>query len=280
MLLYMNKGEIALKYTNIFDTHTHSDNSFDGNHTCILLCEGVIKNNGVGIAITDHCEIDSKDLDFRSFTTNQYVESFMAKKSFEDKIEVLQGIELGQAIYNKPLAEQILNDFNYDFVLGSIHNLENMEDFYFLDYKEYDIKELLTEYFNTIFELCKWNKFDSLAHLTYPLRYIYQRENIRVDLSEYNQIIDLILTELVKNEKALEINTSGLFMDIGETLPTADILSRFRELGGKYVTVGSDSHYYDKVCNGIAEGYDILKQCGFDHFTIFRKRKPVLIPIE
>ena len=269
-----------MKYTNIFDTHTHSNNSFDGNHTCIMLCEGVIKNKGIGIAITDHCEIDSKSLDFRSFTTNQYVETFMAKKSFENKIEVLQGIELGQAIYNKQLSEQILNDFDYDFVIGSIHNLENMEDFYFLDYKQYDIDDLLVKYFRTILDLCKWNNFDSLAHLTYPLRYIYQREKIRVDLSKYYDIIDLILAELVKNEKALEINTSGLFMDIAETLPTPEILCRFKELGGKYVTVGSDSHSYDKVCNGIEEGYDILKQCGFDHFTIFRKRKPVLVPIE
>lgn len=269
-----------MKYNNIFDTHTHSDNSFDGNHSCILLCEGVIKNNGVGIAITDHCEIDSKDFDFRAFSTNQYVETFMAKKSFAERIEVLQGIELGQAIYNKQLAEQILNDFDYDFVLGSIHNLENMQDFYFLDFKQYDVKQLLSEYFETLLELCRWNKFDSLAHLTYPLRYIYQRENIRVDLSEYYNIIDDILSELVKNEKALEINTSGLFMDIGETLPTAEILKRFKALGGKYVTVGSDSHYYDKVCNGIEQGYDILKECGFDCFTVFRQRKPVLIPIE
>lgn len=280
MLLYKNKGEIDLKYNNIYDTHTHSDNSFDGNHSCILLCEGVIQNKGIGVAITDHCEIDSKNLDFRNFTINQYVETFVAKKNFADKIEVLQGIELGQAIYNKPLAEQILKDFKYDFVLGSIHNLENMQDFYFLDFKQYDIKELLTDYFNTILELCRWNKFDSLAHLTYPLRYIYQRENIRVDLSEYRDIIDLILTELVKNEKALEINVSGLYMDIGQTLPTADVLCRFKELGGKYVTVGTDSHYYDRVCKGIEDGYDMLKECGFDCFTIFRQRQPVLIPIE
>lgn len=269
-----------MKYNNIFDAHTHSDNSFDGHHSCVLLCEGAIQNNGIGIAITDHCDIDVDDFDFRAFSINQYVESFMAKKCFEGKIEVLQGIELGQSIYRKEKSQKILNEFDYDFILGSLHNVENKKDYCYLDYSSIDVDDLLTEYFDELYKVCEFNQFDSLAHLTYPLRYIYSELGIRVDLSKYDDIITKILKKLIENNKALELNVSGLFMPLEDTLPSKDILIKYKELGGKYVTVGSDSHYYEKVCLGIEKGYDILKECGFDYFTIFRKRKPYLIPIE
>ena len=78
----------------------------------MMLCEGAVHKGLNVIAITDHCEIDSKELDFRAFCTNQYVETFKAKRFFEGQLLVLKGLELGQAIYNKPLAERILNDLN------------------------------------------------------------------------------------------------------------------------------------------------------------------------
>ncbi|MBE6742241.1 MAG: histidinol-phosphatase HisJ family protein [Ruminococcaceae bacterium] len=269
-----------MKYLNIYDMHTHSDNSFDGNHSCILLCEGACANGGKGIAITDHCDIDGKDYDFRAFSTNQFVESTLAKTAFKNKLDVLRGLELGQGIYKKEKSLQIIDKFQYDFILGAIHNLENTEDFYFMDYKNKDVDKLLTMYFEDILELAKWNKTDSIAHLTYPLRYITGRDGIKVDISKFYDIIDSIFETIIKNDKALEINVSGLFGELGDTLPNKELIKRYRDMGGKYITVGSDSHYYDKVCIGIDKGYDILLECGFKQFTIFKNREPVLLDIE
>lgn len=269
-----------MKYTNIADLHTHSDHSFDGHHSCTELCEGAINNNAMCIAITDHCDIDAENYDFRAFATNQYVQTFAAKKAFEGRLLVLQGIELGQGIYRKEMSEKILNDFKYDFVLGSIHNLENTEDFYFLDYKNYDIDKLLREYFENVLKLAQWNRTDSIAHLTYPLRYIVAREHIEVDISKYYDIIDTVFETIIKNDKALELNTSGLFMELCDTLPNKELIKRYHDMGGKYVTLGSDSHYQDKVCQGIEKGYDILLECGFKEFTIFQNREPLNITIE
>ncbi len=266
-------------YKNIIDMHTHSDNSFDGHHSCVLLCEGALDNGGRGIAITDHCDIDAKDYDFRAFSINQYVQSYSAKKAFEGKLLVMQGLELGQGIFEKERSLDILNSFQYDFILGSIHNLKDTPDFYYLDYAEQNVDVLLKEYFDAILELVQWNHTDSLAHLTYPLRYITGRAGIHVDLSNYRKVIDEIFRVLIKNEKALEINVSGLFGALGDTMPSAELLCRFRELGGVYVTVGTDAHYYQKVCIGIDKGYRMLKKCGFNAFTIYRNREPMLIEI-
>ena len=128
-----------MHYENLVDLHTHSDHSFDGKQSCMLLCETAVAKGASCIAITDHCEIDSK--------------TFECKRYFEGQLLVLQGIELGQAIYNIPLANHILDKFNYDFVLGSIHNLPEMEDFFFMDYKDKDVYDLLSRYFQKELEL-------------------------------------------------------------------------------------------------------------------------------
>ena len=269
-----------MKYNNIYDMHTHSNNSFDGNHSCILLCENAIAKGAKGIAITDHLDIDDDTYDVRTFTTNQFVQTYSAKRTFKRQLKVCQGIELGQGIYRKEYSEKIMSTFRYDIVLGSIHNLENMKDFYFLDYKDYDVNELLMRYFEAELQLAEWDKTDSLAHLTYPLRYIQGNYKIDVDLSAYNEIIDAIFETLIKNGKALELNVSSIACYHRDTMPGKAYIKRFKELGGKYVTVGSDSHYCYSICNGIDKGYDILKECGFEYFTVFEDRTPHLIPIE
>lgn len=269
-----------MSYTNLADTHTHSVISFDGNDSCEELCKSAIEKNIKYLAITDHCDIDGKDLDVDALCSEQYAQVSRVKKEYKDRLNVLRGLEIGQGIYRKELTEKILNQYDYDFVLGSLHNLDNMEDFFFIDYKQYDVYELLNQYFDGLLELSRWGEFDSLAHLTYPLRYIVAREKINVDMTKYADVIDAIFETLAKNNKALEINTSGLFMPMNDTLPNISFIKRFKQLGGEYVTIGSDSHYASKIGQGIDRGYKIAYDSGFRYITVFENRQPRLIPIK
>ena len=267
-----------MKYENIIDTHTHSIMSFDGSDSCYDLCKSAVDNGGIAIAITDHLDIDGEE-NVLEYVDKQFMAVLDAKIDIKGEIAVLQGIELGQGIFRKELSEEIMDKCNYDFVLGSIHNLENQEDYYYMDYKNADVDKILREYFEAELELAKWNMTDSLAHLTYPLRYIIGRDKIDVDLSKYDDIINEIFEVLIRNKKALELNISGLYGELGNTMPDKELIKRFRSMGGKYVTVGTDAHKKEKVCVGIDRGYDILKECGFEHCTVFVHREPWLIPL-
>lgn len=268
-----------MKYKNIIDMHSHSELSFDASDSCNALCESAIKKGAVAIAITDHCDIDGED-DFDSYCKEQFEATKAAKEKFDGRLKVYQGLEIGQGIYRKNKVEKYLSLYDYDFILGSLHNLENEKDFYYLHYTDIDVYPLLQRYFDDILKLCEWGAFDSLAHLTYPLRYIKGREGIKVDLSRFDDVIDEIFKSLIKNGKALEINTSGLFGELKDTMPDKALIKKYKELGGKYITIGSDSHYANKMCQGITDGYEIAKECGFDQVTVFEKRQPVLINIE
>lgn len=268
-----------MAYENIIDLHTHCNLSFDGHDSCEELCEYTLKNGGIGIAITDHLDIDGDDPHVDDFCEEQFNATLNAKNAFKGKLAVLQGIELGQGIYRKEKSLQILDKYNYDVVLGAIHNLNNEEDFFFMDYTKVDVDDILRRYFETELELAQWNYIDSLAHLTYPLRYISGKYNIPVDLSKYDEIIDAIFETLIKNKKALELNVSSMDNYHKDTMPPKALIKRFHDMGGKYVTVGTDSHYKEKVCLGVENAYDMLLECGYERFTIFVGREPWLMPL-
>ena len=58
------------------------------------------------------------------------------------------------------------------------------------------------------------------------------------------------------------------------------LLRRYRELGGKLVTLGSDAHRTEDLGKGIDEGMELLKEAGFGEFALYVKRQPVLLPLE
>ena len=99
-------------------------------------------------------------------------------------------------------------------------------------------------------------------------------------MSKYKDKIDETLKLLAEKDTAREINTSGLRQKLKATLPDEDIVRRFRQLGGKMVTIGSDAHYAEHLGSGIETGMEIAKRCGFDSVTLFQSRNPVEIPIE
>ncbi|MDY3040455.1 MAG: histidinol phosphate phosphatase, partial [Roseburia inulinivorans] len=55
---------------------------------------------------------------------------------------------------------------------------------------------------------------------------------------------------------------------------------RYRELGGEIITIGADAHKPEHVAFDFAKVPSILKDAGFDYFTVFRERKPEFVRIE
>ena len=66
---------------------------------------------------------------------------------------------------------------------------------------------------------------------------------------------------------------------MGATLPDENLVRRYKELGGKYITIGSDAHNCENLGKGIEKGMEIAKSCGFEYYTIFENRKPQLIEL-
>jgi len=272
-----------MAFKNLIDLHTHTDNSFDGHHSTMFLAETAYMKGLRAVAFTDHLEMDAfLKGNFNRTAIQSFFEVAKARSAFNGKLIVCVGAELGQPVYDIPLSEKLLSTMKYDFVIGAIHNLPDKQDFYYMDFSDesIDYMKLLDEYFEWELKLARWGGFDTLAHLTYPLRYIVGNYGKIVDMSRYSEIIDEILLELIKNKKSLKINTAGLRKKIGVTSPDESMVRRYKELGGELITIGSDAHYAEHLGADIDKGYELALRCGFDKVAVYQDRTPTLIPIE
>ena len=270
-------------FKNIVDLHVHTDNSFDGNHSATHFCERAEMLEMRVVAFTDHCEVDQfrGDPTYEKRMFQAFFEISKVRSAFRGKLLALNGVELGQPVYDVETAEKIIASHDYDQIIGSVHNLRGGEDFYFMENLTMDEAEkLLKAYFDEIINLLNWGNFDVLAHLTYPLRYFYSKSNLDIDLDKFKNQIDEILLLTAKKEKALEINTAALRQPLNKLSPEVDVLKRFKKLGGKYVSVGSDAHYAKHLAADIDMAYNAALEAGFDSITFFQKRTPIEMKIE
>lgn len=264
----------------LLDVHVHSVYSHDGREKVSDIALRAGKLGLAALCLTDHCEMNSDDLPAVEDNILRSVREMQSlRERHSDDVLLLAGIELGQGTQNPEEAKRFLKAAPFDFVIGSLHNLAGEEDFYFLKYTTGNAPQYLERYFDELSELVNWGEFDALGHMTYPLRYMSQQLPQMPDMQPYQEKIDVILQSLAKQNKALEINTSGLRTSYVATYPGIEYVRRFKELGGKMVTLGSDAHTVADIGSGIRAGAEIAKQAGFDHLTYFVKRAPVFVSI-
>ncbi len=260
----------------------HTKNSPDGSHSAERMCETAIDKGITGIAITDHCEIDRYLIDeYETRIQNSYTDIISAREKFDRRLVVSHGIEIGQATENLDVTEEVLGKYPFDFVLGSQH-CANGTDLYLVKTNQLTMDEIygkIEEYYTYMLKLVRWGKFDVLAHLTYPIRYITGRDGVKVDMSKFSGIIETILRTLVEKGIGLEINSSGYRQGLNCPMPSIDYIRRYREMGGEIVTIGSDSHVAQTIGQNIPDAMRLLEECGFRYFSFFRHRKPEFLRI-
>lgn len=261
----------------IVDCHSHSCRSFDGVPSVMWLARTAAQSGLGGIAVTDHCEINVQG--------RQRLWSFRhLRKSAQEALRargkgynVLCGVELGQPTYHPESAKRVLESADYDIVLASIHYLRDGRDFFYLKYTDgsSDPAKVYDQYLDEVLRMAEESDFDSLAHLTYPLRYMVGRDHVQMDMTPFEDKYTDILTVLVQRGKALEINTSGARRENGFMLPDTRLVRRFRELGGKYITLGSDTHKPEHFAAGLEQGARQALAAGFTEAVYYRGRRPV-----
>ena len=77
----------------------------------------------------------------------------------------------------------------------------------------------------------------------------------------------------------MEINTSGLRQRYGRTFPEIKYVKLFRELGGEYITFGSDAHCVRDLGKGIDTAEEMAMLAGFKYAAYFEQRRPKTIKI-
>jgi histidinol-phosphatase (PHP family) len=265
------------------DTHVHSKFSTDGTSSIEDVIEAAIALNMPVLTFTEHADINevlNPMFEVRKLL-NEYKAVFpRLKEKYAGQIELLAGIELGQPYYDILYTENLLKETELDYVLCSLHVSKSFGDFYDMKYDRVDVLALLDSYFFELLEIVSWGRFDALAHITYPLRYIVGREGLSVDLSDYADAIDKVLRKLIDGGIAMEVNTNGLCKPYYERPdPWFEIIERYYELGGRLLTLGSDAHQASCLRAGFDDVIPKLRAIGFGKSVYYKQRKPVFYDI-
>lgn len=251
----------------MFDTHLHTSFSPDSN---IDLKDLVIQNRGqgLGVIITDHYEF-CFEADSFHFDEKEYFETLLPFRSEK----FLTGVEIGlNTVYQEKMLSLVKNN-NFDYVLGSIHTINNEH----LDrrfFSKYNKKEAYEKYLNHALQCLKDMPFiNSFAHFDFISRYAPYPDPA-MEYKQYYEILDEIFMFLAEKDIALEINlrhsNPQYFSQYKE------IYQRFRELGGKYVTVGSDAHSTSEIGRNLQIGYELANHCSLTP-VYFREGYPQFI---
>lgn len=232
--------------------------------------------------IIRHAIEHGKEVDLILANVNypKYFEALnMYQKKYASSISIKKGLEFGIQSITVDAFEKLyaLYQDDLDFVLFSMHQVNNLE-FWTQDFQKGKTqKEYNDEYYKEIYQTMQmFHHYSCLAHLDLLARYdengIYPFENEK-------DIIAEILKYAIRDGKGIEINTSSWKYGLKDTQPSRAILKLYKDLGGKIITVGSDAHETKYLASHIKDAYAILKNeigineiCTFDHMQpIFHK---------
>ena len=273
---------------NLFDTHNHSQFSFDGKRTSAELSARSALDKGLGgIVFTDHYDIYIPDIPGEDMPRPQdfdicaqQAELQRVQDTLGSHIKVLKGIEMGMNAGCREQAREVLERHTFDQVIASVHYLDNSDPYYGVFFEGKNWKEAYGEYLEYIYnELVLLQDFDIVGHYDYVARYApYEQDCIRYE--DFSDIFDTLFRYLIENGKALEINTKSCSGSKGRaTSPDPDLLVRYREMGGEAIALGSDSHTPEGVADRFGDYASLLKSLGFRWTSHYEKRQLVQLPL-
>ena len=275
------------------DCHLHTEFSGDSDAPVRTQADRAVSLGMRAVCFTDHDDYDAWSPDGKQEFILDWDAYFRAmpmfREEYEGRLKILTGVELGLQLHIKSYLDERMEQYGdlIDYRIGSSHFVDGI-DLYYPDYFKLspytDPDELERERYRHYFEatlrrLEAYDCYEAVGHLDYVVRYGPNR-NRKFTYKDYADVIDPILEVLIRKDKALEVNTGGFKYGLGHPNPHEDIIRRYKELGGKLITVGSDAHAPEHVGFEFARTAEILKSCGFREYAVFEKKKPVLLPVE
>ena len=227
----------------IFDSHMHTKFSADSE---MLAAEAIAKaaSLNLGVVFTEHFDY-GLELNGKSFTFDAATYMSEYKNLRGDKVRL--GVEVGLRESARVANENFLTQADFDFVIGSIHLVDDLDIYYPDFYADKDKATAYKKYFEQMAAEIAVADFDALGHIDYICR-AAPYDNPEIDYPTFAAQIDAVLKIVVEREKVLELNTRRFYSAraVEELVP---VYKKYRELGGRYVTIGSDAHKVAAVGN-------------------------------
>lgn len=258
----------------LFDTHMHCAYSCDS-HMDIADAIGTAASQDLGIIVTEHWDYDyPTNPDAFTFDIDEYFKIMRPLRSDN----MLIGIEIGMQAHTATADDAIAAAHDFDYVLASIH-CAGRKDLYERRFYEGRPRAEAVDGFlrDTLACIENHQDFDAFAHIDYICRYWpYDGAERELHLDDNPLLWDKILQLLADRRKPMEINTRRLD-DEAACAALLPIYRRYRALGGRFCTLGSDAHYAEHVGRRLYKAMAMAKEADLIP-VYFRQRE--MLPME
>lgn len=262
------------------DCHNHANYSPDASQTLEELAETAVRA-GVGyLAVTEHMDLgfpnDKRpegELIFDYRVNERYFSDIGAlREKYAGRLEIVAGIEAGFTPEDTARTAAELAKYPFGYVINSVHICHGLDCYWPGYFDGYDKERAYGEYLDAVrASLDAPYRYDAIGHLGYISRPAPYADK-RMLYADYADRLDDILTEIIKRDKILEVNSSaGASGSL--CLPDPSIIKRYRELGGKLINFGSDSHRTERFNHNYDAVAGMLEALGFKEWAVVRGGK-------
>lgn len=263
------------------DSHLHTNLSPDSDVVIDVYAAAALERGITELAITDHVDFEpgAPAFAYATYADRERVVRQAAERWGPQGVAIRFGVELTyDRLWETEIREHLARHA-YDFTIGSVH--DRVESVYGPSRVRSwvtgrSLREIVAPSFDEVEAAARSGLFDALGHLDVVKRYLHPYVS-KEAFADAPELYEPILLALVDSGTALEINTSGLRHPVGESYPSAAIVRRFQELGGRAVTVGSDAHRAEHFGWGLADGYQYAIDGGFRALTFRRGGESVQV---
>ncbi len=264
------------------DQHVHSHHSGDSRESMTRIADSAIAAGLGYLCFTEHLDFDYPAVDDPSLTPDKFIldpdpyvsEYREVRDLYAGRIDLRLGIEIGMQPHVVDENKDFISHLDPDLVIASVHVIDRRDPYYPSFYEGISEENAMRQALECTLENIRvFEDFDVLGHMDYILRYLPSRRR-EMDMSDYSDVTDEILKLLIKRGQGLDLNTAAFTKGFPHMHPAPSILRRFRELGGRVITFGSDAHVCENVASFFAEAEKEARDCGFDEYCVFKGRKP------
>ncbi len=174
--------------------------------------------------------------------------------------------------------EELLDNHDFDYVVGSVHYLGEKGA---VDDRRYDVWEsfpdadsIWSEYFEWQAELVRSGLFDIVSHPDLVKIWDDRPAPQRDFRFHYEPLVEA----LAESEVAVEVSTAGLRKPVGEIYPSRALAEMCLEAGAEFA-LSSDAHAPDQVGFGYEQAIEFLGELGVERICVFEGRRRRLEPI-
>jgi histidinol-phosphatase (PHP family) len=195
-----------------------------------------------------------------------------------DETELRLGIEADFVPGREDRMAKLLDERDWDYVIGSVHFLLDRAVDMRGDWdvwRSADPEKVWRRYFETLGEAARTGMFDVLAHP--DLVKVWGADAPRPD-GDLRRFYDLAMDGIAESDVAIEVSTAGLRKPVGEIYPAPAFLAMCLE-AGRPIALSSDAHTPDDLAFGYDRAVELLESAGVDRIAVFDRRERRLEPL-